>query len=145
LGVIFDYTGSGSSLRLPIKLKGIVREIARNENKKLGEICFIFVNRKRILDINRVFLKHDYETDVITFNRNFKNVISGDIYICIDVVMQNSVFLGISVKMEIQRVMIHGLLHLLGYNDSKDAEIEKIRKREDYYMDIIESGGFWND
>jgi probable rRNA maturation factor len=145
LSLVFDYTDTEIGLRVPGKFKGIIREIEENEDKKLGEICFIFVNRKRILEINRDFLKHDYATDVITFSNNIKRIIKGEIYICIDVVLKNAQNLGISFEKEVQRVMIHGILHLLDYSDAIGEEIKKMREREDFYLAVIERDGFWND
>jgi rRNA maturation RNase YbeY len=141
LNVIFDYSDIKERLKIPVQFRRIVREIEVNEDKKLGEICYIFVSRRKILEINRSFLKHDYVTDVVTFNLNKKGMISGDIYICADKVSENACRLGIPLEEEISRVMIHGILHLIGYNDLNKLEQGEMRKKEDFYLAIIEKKG----
>jgi probable rRNA maturation factor len=99
-----------------------------------GQISYIFCSDPQILEINKSFLKHFYLTDVITFNYNEKNVINGDIYISVDRVKENSGNLNVSFESELSRVMIHGVLHLLGFNDKSKREEEKMRELEDLHL-----------
>jgi len=120
---------------IPAGFKKVIREIGTTEKKKLGEICFIFVSEKEIIRVNREFLKHDYATDVITFGNRMKFSVGGDIYICPGIGFMNAVTYGSDNYHELYRVMIHGVLHLTGYNDSTAEEREVMRSREDHYLE----------
>jgi rRNA maturation RNase YbeY len=136
LGIHFDYGEWKGNLKIPSRFREVVKEIGFQEKRKLGEICFIFVSEKEIMRINRVFLKHDYVTDVITFSNNMKLSVGGDIFICPPMVFSNAFNYGSDNYTELYRVMIHGLLHLTGYNDSTEEEKTEMRGREDYYLDF---------
>jgi probable rRNA maturation factor len=105
-----------------------------NENKVSGEINFILCSDKYILQINQQFLNHDYYTDVITFNYCEDNNISGDIFISIERVHENANDFKVSFENELLRVMIHGVLHLIGYSDESDEEKKNMHKKEDEYL-----------
>jgi len=94
---------------------------------KLGELTFIFCSDEYLKDINVKYLSHDYYTDIITFDYTEDYFISGDMFISIERIKDNSSNMGIEFDEEILRVIIHGLLHLIGFNDS--SEIEKIIMR----------------
>jgi len=112
----------------------VIRTI-RKEAKIPGEINFIFCNDNFLIDINRKYLNHDYYTDIITFdNSDFENEISGDIFISYERVIENAKKLSVYIDKEMSRVVIHGVLHLIGYNDSKIKEIAEMREKEDYYI-----------
>lgn len=96
-----------------------------------GDLNFIFTSEEYIVKINQEFLNHNYPTDVITFPYTVDKVISADIYICIAVVKSNAKDFKQTFLNELHRVMIHAILHLLGYNDSTDDEIEQMRLAED--------------
>jgi rRNA maturation RNase YbeY len=106
------------------------------EGKRLGEISYIFVSAEEILSINRDFLKHLYLTDVITFDRSGKNLINGDIFICPEVVFTNAIQFRVSRHNELYRVMIHGLLHLLGYLDHTEELRHEMRQKENLYLSL---------
>jgi rRNA maturation RNase YbeY len=135
LGIYIEYGEWQGRLKIPSGFKEVVKRLGLQEKRKLGEICFIFVSEKEILRINREFLKHDYNTDVITFSNNTKMKIQGDIFICPDVVFINAVDYGSDNYTELFRVMIHGLLHLAGYNDGTAEEKSAMRRNEEYYLD----------
>lgn len=97
---------------------------------KLGDINYIFCSDEYLLNMNINYLEHNYYTDIITFNYCEDKVISGDLYISLDRVQENSVILSTG-ESEIYRVIVHGILHLCGYNDDLEDEIRIMRRRED--------------
>tara|TARA_B110000263_G_scaffold17194_1_gene13761 strand:- start:227 stop:649 length:423 start_codon:yes stop_codon:yes gene_type:complete len=111
-----------------------IKSVILEENKELGEINYIFCDDKYLLKKNIKYLDHDTLTDIITFNYCEGDIISSDIMISIERVMENSSIFENSFSEELNRVMIHGILHLIGYNDKTDGEKEIIRKKEDYYV-----------
>ena len=94
-----------------------IKAVAQDYNKKTGDISYIFCNDQRILEINNKYLQHDYFTDIITFDYSEKSIISGDIFISVDTVNSNASELGISFEKELERILIHGILHLCGQDD----------------------------
>ena len=111
-----------------------IKNIISEENKELGKVNYIFCDDKYLLGKNIKYLNHDTLTDIITFNYCEGEVISSDIMISIERIMENSSIFENSFSEELNRVMIHGILHLIGYNDKTDGEKEIIRKKEDYYV-----------
>lgn len=95
--------------------------------KRLGEINYIFTDNENILEINRSYLNHDYYTDIITFGYDETEIISGDVYISIDTVSENAVAFGVTLQNELLRVMSHGLLHMIGFDDQTDDQKNKMR------------------
>ena len=108
-----------------------------DEDKALGEITYIFCSDEYLHKINVEHLKHDTLTDVITFNYNVEDVISSDIFISIDRVKENSISFKTSFKNELLRVMIHGVLHLVGYDDKSDEDKKVMRAKEDFYLSLL--------
>mgnify|MGYP003589556733 CR=1 FL=1 len=113
--------------------------VAGSEMRRLGAVNIIFCSDNYILDINLRYLHHDYFTDIITFDYSEKNVLSGDLFISIDSVRDNAVFYCTDFHNELNRVIVHGLLHLVGYDDHTDEDIKVMRSKEDYYLDIRKS------
>ena len=111
-----------------------IKNVISEENKELGEVNYIFCDDKYLLEKNIKYLDHDTLTDIITFNYCEGDIISSDIMISVERVMENSSIFENSFSEELNRVMIHGILHLIGYNDKTDGEKEIIRKKEDYYV-----------
>ena len=111
-----------------------IKNVISEENKELGEVNYIFCDDKYLLEKNIKYLDHDTLTDIITFNYCEGDIISSDIMISIDRVMENSSIFENSFSEELNRVMIHGILHLIGYNDKTEEEKEIMRKKEDYYV-----------
>jgi probable rRNA maturation factor len=144
LGIHIGYGEWKGKLNIPSGFRKVVKEIGFQEKKKLGEICFIFVSEKEIVRINREFLKHDYATDVITFGNSMKLSVGGDVFICPEVVFMNAVSYGSENYTEFFRVMIHGVLHLVGYSDATGEERDVMRRREDHYLDFGKTHGYLN-
>ena len=115
-------------------LKKFIQYIFKKESKKVESVNIIFSTDKAILNINRKYLKHDFYTDVITFDLSESKIIFAEIYISIDRVKENAQNLRISFKSEIIRVIFHGVLHLCGYNDKDKREKKKIKEKEDFYL-----------
>lgn len=108
--------------------------VAESEIRKIGNVNIIFCSDNYILDINMKYLQHDYFTDIITFDYCEGDVLSGDLFISIDSVRDNSSFYGTEFSEELNRVIVHGLLHLIGYDDHSDSEQRVMRSKEDYYL-----------
>ena len=100
----------------------------------MGQITYIFCDDKYLLEKNIKYLDHDTLTDIITFNYCEGDIISSDIMISIERVMENSSIFENSFSEELNRVIVHGILHLVGYNDKTEEEKEIMRKKEDYYV-----------
>ena len=105
------------------------------ENKRLGDISIIFCSDDYLLEINKQYLSHDYYTDVITFNYCEDDVISGDIFISVDTIAANAKEYGASFDNELCRVMVHGALHLVGYDDDCERNQLIMRQKEDFYLE----------
>ena len=114
-----------------------LNEIIIEENKILGDIVYVFCDDDYLLAKNIKYLNHNTLTDVITFDYSKDKLISGDILISIDRVNENSNTFEVQFLYELQRVMAHGLLHLLGYNDKTEKERKEIREKENYYLEKI--------
>ncbi len=117
--------------------KSWIKAVVNNENKKVGDIQYIICDDRMLNQINVKFLNHDTFTDIITFpTTENKEVVSGEIYISIDRVFENSKKHDTTYKNEFNRVIVHGVLHLLGYNDSTPTEKKQMRSKEDYYLNL---------
>ena len=108
--------------------------VAESESKRLGDIAVIFCSDNYILDVNIKYLQHDYYTDIITFDYCEGNKLSGDLFISVDSVRENAAFYGTEFSDELNRVLVHGLLHLIGYDDHTDDDIAVMRAKEDYFL-----------
>jgi rRNA maturation RNase YbeY len=108
--------------------------VAESEAKRLGDVAVIFCSDNYILDVNIKYLQHDYYTDIITFDYCEGNRLSGDLFISVDSVRENASFYGTEFADELNRVIVHGLLHLIGYDDHSEEDIAVMRAKENYYL-----------
>ena len=111
---------------------------AESEIRRIADISIIFCSDPYILDINQKYLGHDYFTDIITFDYCEGDNLSGDLFISVDSVRENSIEYGTDFKDELNRVIIHGLLHLIGYDDHTVEETAVMRMKENYYLSLRE-------
>jgi rRNA maturation RNase YbeY len=117
------------------RLKKFIPYLLKKEGKKFSQLNFIFCDDPYLLEVNRTYLKHNYFTDIITFPLNEKGEpIVADIYISTDRVYDNCRTYGSTFQEELRRVVIHGLLHLCGYNDKSKKDREEMRKKENQYL-----------
>ena len=112
--------------------------VAESEVKRIGDISIIFCSDPYILDINIRYLHHDYFTDIITFDYTEGDRLSGDLFISLDTVRANAAEYGSDFETELNRVMVHGVLHLIGYDDHSSADKKLMREKEDYYRSLRE-------
>lgn len=136
--ITFNTLLEGFELKNPENLKGWLKEII-SENKKLsGEIAYVLADDTYLHKINKDFLKHDTLTDIISFETSVDpNVISGEIFISIDRVKENAVKQKQEFEKELARVLVHGVLHLIGYDDKTPDQKLKMRAKEDYCLHLL--------
>ena len=113
--------------------------VAESEIRQLGDVNIIFCSDPYILKINLQYLGHDYFTDIITFDYCEGKRISGDLFISVDCVRENAAFYGTDFQEELHRVIVHGVLHLIGYDDHTDEDIATMRSKENYYLELRNS------
>jgi len=115
-------------------IKNWMESVIRKENKEIGITNLIFCSDDYLIEVNKEFLKRDYLTDVISFDYTKEDKISGDILISVDRVRENAKENGVSFLEELKRVMVHGLLHLIGYDDNTKEKKAIMTAREDLYL-----------
>ena len=118
-------------------LKSWIEAVARNHDKSVGALTYIFCDDEYILATNRQFLQHDYYTDIITFDYSRRLRIAGDMVISLDTVRSNAQQLGVDYDSELLRVIIHGVLHLCGINDKGPGEREIMERHENEALAIV--------
>ncbi|MBV5313036.1 MAG: rRNA maturation RNase YbeY [Prolixibacteraceae bacterium] len=114
-----------------------IKSVIILEGKTPGDISFVFCSDEYLLEVNRKYLQHDYFTDIITFDYVEDTNINGDIFISIDRVKENSLEYSSSFDNELHRILIHGVLHLLGYKDKKKGDKKLMTKKEDFYLKVL--------
>jgi len=118
------------------EIKNWISHTIFNLKKDVGDINYVFCDNEFITDINKKFLNHDYPTDIITFDYSDTKIINGEIYLSIEQIKQNSKTYNTNLTDELHRVIIHGILHLLGYKDKTKTEQLEMRTQEDYYLSL---------
>ncbi len=117
------------------KIRNLLKILATEEGKNIGQLSYIFCSDDFLLEINKQYLHADYLTDVITFDYCEKNVVAGDIFISVERVKENSMLYQQYFFDEMLRVVVHGLLHLCGYKDKQEQEQQQMREKENYYIE----------
>ena len=143
---MITYTTEGVKMP-PIRRRDVsawIKAVAQSYGKKVGDIAYIFCDDAKILDVNLKYLQHDYYTDIITFDycddlaaMGISNTISGDMFISLDTVRTNAEGLGADYLQELHRVIIHGILHLLGINDKGPGEREIMEAAENKALALL--------
>lgn len=113
--------------------------IASHYNHSLGAINFIFCDDEYILSVNRQYLNHDYYTDVITFDYCEVNVLSGDVFISLDTVKSNAELFQTTFENELNRVICHAVLHLIGFKDKTDIDSKEMRCNENICLELLKT------
>ena len=138
MAIFFHEEGVRTGLKKKRVLKAWMKEVILREKRIPGNINIVFTTDKKLGGMNQEFLSRDYYTDILTFDYSENEIISGDLYISLERVRENASKFKEPVERELMRVMIHGLLHILGYGDSKDEEKKNMRLAEDRYLNLIE-------
>lgn len=129
------------NIKLPdIKKRRIsewIKAVAGSYSKTVGEIAYLFCNDDKILEVNRQYLKHDFYTDIITFDYSEEDKISGDIFISLDTVRSNSQKYTTDYQEELYRVIIHGILHLCGLDDGSEDEKKSMKEAENSALKLL--------
>ncbi len=119
-------------------MRSWIQRVAALHGKTAGDIAYLFCDDAKILEVNRQYLQHDYYTDIITFDYSTGKVISGDIYISVDTVETNALHYKCDVAKELHRVIIHGILHLCGYDDTKPELQLQMSELENEALQMLE-------
>ena len=114
-----------------------IAAFCQTENTSVDSLVFAFFSDEDLKGLNIKYLSHDYYTDVISFDESKNNSLNGNIAISVERVADNASKYSVSFEEELRRVMIHGVLHFMGYNDSNESEITAIRKKEDYALSMF--------
>ena len=118
------------------KIKPWIEKIIITEEKRLGEINYIFCDDEYLLKINQDYLQHDYYTDIITFDQVRGKTISGEIFVSLQRIKDNASLISKNYEEEKKRVIAHGILHLCGYKDKTEEEQKTMRAKEDFYLSL---------
>jgi probable rRNA maturation factor len=119
-------------------IKKIISIIFNEEKKTAGNLSIVICNDEYLLKINKKFLDRNYLTDVIAFGESFKNSVNGNVFISYDRILENAeIYSENNVKKELLRILVHGLLHLAGYNDKSDKEKSLMTQKENFYLNQL--------
>lgn len=113
-----------------------LKAVAQSESRRIGSVNVIFCSDPYLLDINVKYLGHNYFTDIITFDYCEKDILSGDLFISVDTVRDNAEYYKTDFDEELHRVIVHGLLHLIGYDDHTEEDQKMMRYKENFYLDL---------
>lgn len=132
--ILFHNADTSYILKNKRAISSWITDTIKEEEKQLEEISYIFCTDDYLLKINQEHLDHDTYTDIITFDYTEDGNITSEIYISVDRVRENAKNLGVETLDETHRVIIHGVLHLCGYNDKSELQALEMRNKEDYYL-----------
>lgn len=151
----FEVIDATFNLRHKIAIKNWINEIILSKNRKTGSVNYLFADDSYVLDVNRRYLGHDYYTDIITFDTSDYDtdgplhspagILSADIVISLDTVFSNSRTYGTTFSKELYRVMAHGVLHVLGYDDQTPLQSEEMRRGEEEALGLLQRFGLGED
>ena len=134
--ITFHFEDTKFEFKRKVLTRKWLKLVAESEIRRVGDIAVIFCSDNYILDVNRRYLEHDYFTDIITFDYCEGDRLSGDLFISVDTVRENSVEYGTDFDEELDRVIVHGVLHLIGYDDHTEEETAQMRAKENYYLSL---------
>ena len=135
--IINFYSENGFELQEGSNYSEWLQKVISSEGKKTGEISFIFCDDEYLLEINQKYLNHDTYTDIISFDNSLGKIIQGDIFISTERVAENAETYEVDFTEELQRVMVHGVLHLCGYKDKSEEEVAVMRTKEEEKMKMF--------
>ena len=131
MAIRFSSQNEGFELPEASNVKKWIAEVVNRRGKRVGNISYLFCDDEYMLGVNRQYLDHDTYTDIITFDYVVAGLISGDIFISVDRVVENAQQFGVEFERELHRVIIHGVLHLLGQGDKTDDDAREMRRQEE--------------
>lgn len=134
MSIRFNYKSTKFRVIKALNHKRWLENVVIQEGRKISLVDFVFTDDEEIIAINREFLKHNYFTDVITFDYSSDDHVAGEIYISTETVRRNAKEYGTTAVGEFRRIMVHGVLHLCGYGDSLEDEVRVMRLKEDCYL-----------
>ena len=136
MAIFFHDEGINSGLKNKRAIRSWFKQVLLREGKKCGQINIILAGDKYLRNINKKYLSRDYYTDIITFDYSEGKVLNGDLFISLERVKENGKNYGEGEEKELLRVMVHGLLHLAGYDDKQDEERERMKGKESEYLSL---------
>lgn len=135
--ILFNSEDVSIPVVLDESTKSWISQIVSNSNKRIGTVNYVFCSDEYILEVNKQYLSHNYYTDIITFDYCKGDIVSGDLLISLDTIQSNSQAFNTDYTSELHRVMIHGVLHLLGYKDGTESEKVEMRFQEDTALSLL--------
>lgn len=122
----------------PAKVKAWIGEVVERHGKRVGELYYYFCSDEKLLEINRERLGHDFYTDIVTFPlTDCETILSSEFCLSVDRIAENAVTFGRSYESELHRVIIHGVLHLIGFDDHSEAEEKMMREKEEEALKLL--------
>ncbi|MFA6367986.1 MAG: rRNA maturation RNase YbeY [Bacteroidales bacterium] len=131
MAISFNFVKTKDVISQKNKIKSWIKNVVEQKGKSIGDISYIFCDDVYLLEINKTYLEHDFFTDIITFDYSDKEKVAGDLFISIDRVRENSLTHNENFEKELHRVIIHGILHLLGLKDKTEKQAKQMRKAEE--------------
>ena len=134
--MILFHSETKFQLKQKVKIKSWIKKAFAKEGKTIKDINFVFCDDRFLVEKNKTYLRHDALTDIMTFDYSEGDLISGDIFISVERVKENASIYNTPFLNELSRVIVHGVLHLLGYKDKSKKEKEIMREKEDFYLSL---------